>query len=219
MTNAISGDQLLSNLSWRYAVKKFDPARKISPKTWKTLEDAIVLSPSSYGIQPWRFYVVDNPETRAKLRVASWDQTQITDASHMVVFARRKVITVADIDAYVARTAEVRKTPIESLAEYKQMMIGSISNPAGLPGGNMDSYARSQVYISLGFFLYTAAMLGVDACPMEGFEPAKYDEILGLAAQGYAATVVATAGYRASDDWLAGLPKVRNEYSQIVTHV
>ncbi|MBL8765137.1 MAG: NAD(P)H-dependent oxidoreductase [Phycisphaerae bacterium] len=214
-----SPDALIERLLWRYAVKKFDPAKKIPEASWAALERAMVLAPSSYGLQPWRFVVVTTPAVRARLREASWGQPQITDASHLVVFARKVEVTVADVDAYVRRIAEVRAVPGQSLDEYRGMMTRSVGAPAGLPGGSMETWTRSQVYIALGVFLTSAAMLGIDACPMEGFVPAPYDEILGLRAQGFAAVVVATAGYRGADDALASMPKVRARHEDVVRRV
>jgi nitroreductase len=215
----VDATTILDNLKWRYAVKKFDAQKKIPEPTWKALEEALVLSPSSYGLQPWKFFVIKDPAVRATLRTASWNQSQITDASHLVVLARKATVTPADVDQYVQRIMEVRGAPAAALEDYRQMMLGSVNNPAGLPGGSMDTYTRSQVYIALGFFLFAAAQLGIDACPMEGFDPAKYDEILGLTAMGYKATVVATSGYRAADDWLASLPKVRKEPEDVIATV
>ena len=205
----VNSETLLENLNWRYACKKFDPSRKIPDATWATLEAALALSPSSYGLQPWKFLVIRDPALRAKLREASYNQSQITDASHLVIIARKVPVLPADIEAYVARTAEVRNIPVETLADFKKMMLGGIERPATLPGGSMDTYTRSQTYIALGFLLYTAAQLGVDACPMEGFDAAKYEEILGLTQQNLRASVVAAVGYRAADDWLAPMAKVR----------
>ena len=215
----IAAESLIQHLSWRYAVKAFDPTRKIPAEQWKTLEQAMVLAPSSYGLQPWRFFVIDNPAIREKLRAAAWNQSQITDASHLVVFARKTSMTAADVDAFVDRTIEVRGGTKESNAGYRDMMVGSITNPAGLPGGSLDAYTSRQVYIALGFLLASAALLEIDACPMEGFVPKQFDEILGLAAQGYTATVVATLGYRSPSDWLAPLPKVRARHEDVVRHV
>ncbi|QOI99842.1 MAG: NAD(P)H-dependent oxidoreductase [Phycisphaeraceae bacterium] len=217
--NPIESARLIEQLSWRYAVKKFDPSRKISAPTWDTIERAAVLAPSSYGLQPWRMYVIDDPSVRTKLRAASWNQPQITDASHLVVFARRVEITTAYVEDYIARTAKTRGVTVESLKGFRDMMVGQVNAPASLPGGSMDVYCARQTYIALGFFLYTAAALGIDACPMEGFEPAKYDEILGLRAQGYTATVLGAAGYRAGDDWLASQAKVRLPHHEAVVHV
>ncbi len=212
----VEATTLLENLKWRYAVKKFDATRKIPDATWKALEETLVLAPSSYGLQPWKFFVIKDGAVRAKLRPASWNQTQITDASHMVVLARKTEVTSTDVDRYVQRIMEVRQAPTSLLEDYRQMMLGSVNNPSGLPGGSMDTYTRSQVYIALGFFLYSAAQLGIDACPMEGFDAKQYDEILGLPALGYNATVVAAAGYRAADDWLAPLAKVRYEAKDMI---
>ena len=216
---AISPDALIQQFTWRYAVKTFDATKKIPPALWTTLEQTMMLAPSSYGLQPWRFYVIDDPETRAKLRPAAWNQSQITDASHLVVFARKLTITPADVDAHLSRVMEVRKIGPEPLKALRDMIIGSISSPASLPGGNMDTYTRSQTYIALGFLLSATALLGVDACPMEGFLPDQFDQILGLREQGYAATVLAAVGYRAASDWLAPLAKVRGKHEDLVKHV
>ncbi len=216
---SLTAADLLEHLNWRYAVKKFDPAKKIPADTWAAIEQATALAPSSYGLQPWRFLVVNDPTIRTKLRTASWNQSQLTDASHILVFCRKIVVTASDVEAYVQRIVEVRNAPAASLEDYKKMMAGSVANPAGLPGGSMETWTRSQTYIALGFFMSACAMLGVDTCPMEGFDPAKYDEILGLSKQGYLPVVVGAAGYRASDDWLATLPKVRARVADVVKHV
>jgi nitroreductase len=217
--NAVSDRALLDALNWRYAVKTFDASKKIPEATWKTLEDALVLAPSSYGLQPWKFVVVQNAALREKLRASSWNQSQITDASHLVVFCAKIEVTPADVDAYVDRIFAVRGGDRAALAGYRDMMMGSVKNPAGLPGGSMATYTRSQVYIALGVFLSACAMLGVDACPMEGFDPKAYDDALGLSQTGYKPVVVATAGYRSQSDWLANLKKVRNEKSAVVQYV
>ncbi|HLO42086.1 MAG TPA: NAD(P)H-dependent oxidoreductase [Phycisphaerales bacterium] len=213
----IAPESVLSALSWRYATKKFDPARKIPAGEWARLEEAVVLSPSSYGLQPWRFVVVGTAATRAALRAASWNQPQITDASHMVVFARRTTMTPQDIQRHIDRIAEVRGIPASTLDGFKNTMIGSVTT--GVAGFDASVWAGRQCYIALGILLSAAAMMGIDACPMEGIETAKYDEILGLPAQGYAATVVATLGYRAADDAFSQLKKVRFPAEQVVKHV
>lgn len=205
-----SAEQLLAQLNWRYAVKKFDASRKIDGAHWSAIEEAMVLAPSSFGLQPWKFVTVANPALRAELQKVSWNQSQIVDASHLVVLASKVEVSKQDVLKFVDRIAEVRgggMTP--QLEGYRDMMVGSISNPAMLPGGSMAAYTRSQVYIALGFGLYTAAQLGIDACPMEGFDPAAYDKLLGLTEIGYHATVVATFGYRSTEDKQAGLKKVR----------
>lgn len=210
---------LLAALSWRYAVKKFDAAKKVPAETWAALERALVLSASSYGLQPWRFVVVTDPAVRQKLRAASWNQSQITDASHLVVFCRKIEVTPADVQRYIDRIIEVRKAPAAALEDYRKMMVGSVSNPSSLPGGDMVTWTRSQTYIALGQFLASAALMGIDACPMEGFDPKGYDEVLGLSKQGFLPVVLATAGYRASDDGFASMAKVRFADADVVKHV
>lgn len=213
----LSPSELLAALNWRYATKKFDPAKKIPAETWSALEQALVLSPSSFGIQPWKFLVVTNPAVREKLVPVSWGQTQPKDASHFVVFAVRKDLPEAHIDRYVARTAELRGSTPDALAPFKKMMMGSLEGARAK--GFLDTWQTHQVYIALGQFMASAAVLGVDTCPMEGLEPAKYDEILGLAGTGFATVVACAAGYRAGDDKYATLPKVRFPAAEVIQHV
>ena len=213
----LTPDALLAQLRWRYAVKKFDPARKIPAATWSALEEALVLSPSSYGLQPWRFIVVNDPAVRALLRPASWNQPQTTDASHYVVFAARVALSEADVDRYVARIAEVRGVTAESLAPFRGMMVGGVVE--GMPPERRDHWAAHQVYIALGNLMTAAAAIGVDTCPMEGISPAKYDEILGLAADGFHTVVACAAGYRAADDRLAAELKVRFAADDVIRRV
>ena len=209
----VSPADALTALNWRYAVKKFDPAKKIPADTWAALEQSLLLSPSSYGLQPWKFFVVENPAIREQLLPHSWGQKQIVDADKLVVFAVKKDVTPADADRLIARTSQVRGVPAEALATYRGMMAGSLSRT---PAPEIDTWMSRQVFIALGVFLTTAAVLGVDACPMEGFVPEKYDEVLGLGAKGYASRVVATAGYRAADDAYGTAKKVRYELSEVV---
>ncbi|HEX8877592.1 MAG TPA: NAD(P)H-dependent oxidoreductase [Phycisphaerales bacterium] len=207
---------LLNNLKWRYAVKKFDPTKKIPGTTWQALEHAAVLSPSSFGLQPWRFVVVDDKGLREKLKGVSWNQSQVTDASHLIVFARRTNLGAADVQRYIDSIAATRNVPKESLDGYKNMMLGFAQQP-GLDTG---LWAAKQVYIALGVFLATAANLGVDACPMEGIDPKQYDELLRpVLGNDYTTLCVAAAGYRASDDAIAGMAKVRYAVGDVVKHV
>lgn len=217
MIKTLSKNMLENQLRWRYATKKFDPLKKIPIQDWDTLEEALVLSPSSFGLQPWKFYVVTDPKVREKLKPASWDQSQITDASHLVVFTVKKNLNAADVEHFLQRIAEVRKSSLESLNGYKQYMLTHVNRKD--PGFDINIWATKQVYIALGSFLTSAAVLGIDACPMEGFDPEKYDEILGLDKQGYHAVVVATAGYRAKEDSYASAPKVRFPKDEIIAHL
>jgi nitroreductase len=215
MPTTVPASTVLDALNWRYAVKKFDASRKIVPETWSALEHAVTLAPSSYGLQPWRFFVIDNPAIRQELRAASWNQSQITDASHLVVFARRSTMVAADVERYIQRIMEVRGAPAAALEDYKKMMLGHVTNPSL----DVAAWAGKQVYIALGQFLTAAALLGVDACPMEGFSAADYDRVLKLPEKGYNAQVLATAGYRASDDSFAAMKKVRWAVSDAVHHI
>ncbi|CAN5693808.1 NAD(P)H-dependent oxidoreductase [soil metagenome] len=216
---ALQPAAVLERLNWRYATKKFDATKKIDGATWDALEQAMVLAPSSYGLQPWRFVVVDDAGTRATLREASWNQPQVTDAARLVVFCRKLEMGPRQVDQFIDRIIQVRGVSRESLEVYKGMMNGSLANPAGLHGGGVEAWGARQCHIAFGFFLSACAMFGVDACPMEGFDPAKYDEILGLKARGLASVVIAAAGYRAADDAMAGMKKVRFPLEQEVLHV
>jgi nitroreductase len=216
-TTKVSNETVLNQLRWRYATKQFDPQRRISNEDWSTLEQSLVLTPSSFGLQPWQFIVVTDQQTKNKLRPASWNQSQIADASHVVVFAVKRELGVADAERYIARIAETRKVSPESLQSFKDVLLGFLSQPSDK--FDLNGWATRQVYIALGNFLNTAALIGVDTCPMEGIDPAKYDEILGLSARGYKTVVVAAAGYRAASDKYATLPKVRYNADEVITHI
>ena len=203
----VSNETLLRQLNWRYATKAFNPAKKIPADDWATLEKALILSPSSYGMQPYKFILVTDPAVREKLVPASWGQRQAADSSHFVVFAVRTTNTEADVDRYIARIAEVRGGTADKLGSFRNMLLGDVVD--GERGRRVKEWASCQAYIALGNFMTAAALLGIDTCPMEGFEPPKYDEILGLAAKGLAAVVACAAGYRAASDKFASLPKVR----------
>lgn len=202
----------IARLRWRYATKKFDPARKIPAEVWSQLEQSLVLSPSSTGLQPWKFAVVTDPEVRKKLHAAAYNQAQVLDCSHLVVICAKSPPTVADAERHVARTAEVQGVPVESLQSFRKMVVGV----ADKPGNEGSAWAARQAYIALGMFLTTAAMIGVDACPMEGFDPPKFDEILGLAAHGVKSFALAAAGYRAAHDKYAASPKVRFPTDEVI---
>jgi nitroreductase len=210
----ISTPDLLDALTWRYATKKFDPTKVISAETWSALEDALVLTPSSYGLQPWKFVIVTTPELKEKLRPLSWNQAQVTDCSHYVVFTIKKNLTAADVDHFVERTAEVRSMPVESIVGYRNMMVSDVVN--GARSFNVNEWATRQTYIALGNFMTSAALVGVDTCPMEGIEPANYDKTLNLSEAGYATVVACAAGYRAEDDKYAELAKVRFAKSEMI---
>lgn len=210
----ISPKQFLDQMNWRYAVKKFDPTKVIPADRWKALEEALVLSPSSYGLQPWKFLVVTDKKLRQTLRPHSWNQSQIEDCSHYVVFLRMNQVTEQHVDAYINRILEVRGGKREDLDGYRKMMVGDVVR--GARSRYVQEWANRQVYIALGNFMTSAAMLGIDTCPMEGIVPEKYDEILDLQNSSYSTVVACAAGYRHADDWLGALKKVRFPTEKVV---
>jgi nitroreductase len=208
---------LLDALQWRYATKVFDVSKKIPADVWQTLERALVLTPTSYGLQPYKFLVINDPAKRAELLPHSWNQKQAVDASHFVVFTARTKITGADVNKLIQRTSDIRKISPESLNFYRDLMLGDIVN--GPRGKTAHEWATRQTYIALGNLMTCAAVLGVDACPMEGLEPAEYDRVLGLSGGDYATVVACALGYRAATDKYASLPKVRYEAKELVQQI
>jgi nitroreductase len=209
--------QLLEALNWRYATKVFDPARKIPAATWQSLERALVLSPSSYGLQPYRVIEVEDAAKRSALVPHSWGQRQVVDASHYLVFTAKTTITARDIDQFITLVATKRGLQPSALEAYKGMMLGDLVN--GPRQAIVAEWAARQAYIALGNLLTSSALLGVDTCPMEGFVPAEYDRILGLAGSGYGAVVACALGYRSAQDKYATLAKVRFEAAELVKKV
>ena len=210
-------EYVLKQLHWRYATKKFDPSKKIPEEIWKVLEQSLVLAPSSFGLQPWKFIVVRNPQIRQQLLEHSWGQTQVVEASHLVVLAIKKDLNTSDVDRYIKRMSEVQGVPIENFQKFADVVKGFQKQPP-YPL-DINEWSTRQTYIALGQYMTCAAMLGIDTCPMEGFVPTKYDEILGLSAQGYAAVVLCPAGYRADDDQSATRPKVRYAAEDVVDYI
>lgn len=213
----ISSNILLDSLNWRYATKAFDPARKISPADWSTLEQALVLTPSSFGLQPWKFVVITDQTVKDSLVPVSWGQRQVADASHIVVMAVKTEIGEADVTAYMENTAKTRGIPVESMDGFKNIILGFIANPPF--GLTVKDWVTRQAYISLGNLMTSASLLGIDTCPMEGFDPEKYNEILGLTKLGLRSVVTCPVGYRAESDKYASLPKVRFPASELVLHI
>lgn len=209
-------EQLLSSLRWRYATKKFDPARTIPAETWSALEQSLILTPSSFGLQPWKFLVISNPGVRANLLDQSWGQLQVTDASHYVVLTARTDLDAQDIDDWMKCMAEIQSSTPESIAGYRGVVAGFVQA--------MSTEARAawnvrQAYIALGQLMTTAALLGIDACPMEGISPAGYDEVLKLENTGYTTAVACALGYRAADDKYATIPKARFDAARVISHI
>jgi nitroreductase len=196
----------IEHQNWRYATKKFDASKKISDKDLNILKEAIRLSSSSYGLQPYKVIIVENSELRAQLQPAAWGQTQIVDASHLIIFANETALGDDAIDDFLKNISETRNTPIEALSGYGDFMKSKIST---LPSEEKNIWTAKQTYLALGNLLNAAAELKIDATPMEGFVPAQVNEILGLDKLGLNATLIATLGYRHEEDATQHNKKVR----------
>ena len=210
-------NQIKKALEWRYAVKSFDPTKKISADKWEVLEDSLVLSPSSYGLQPWKFLIVENKELREKLKPFSWNQTQVTDASHLVVFTTLKEITPDYIKEFIQRNMDVRNVPHDAVAGYEGMMIKNIVE--GMDKDYVRTWNQRQSYIAMGFLLEAAALLEIDTVAMEGITPKAYDEILGLDKTPYATVSAVALGYRSTEDKYQFAKKVRFEREKVIQKI
>lgn len=208
----VGKEQIINALNWRYAVKTFNPEKKVSADDLQTILESGRLAPSSTGIEPWKFLVVENVELRKKIREVAYDQTKVTDASHLIVLTRR---TDSEnlVNELITRAAAIQGKTEEDLAGLRGIAQGGLD---GLPTPEAkDAYIMSQVYIALGFMIETAALLGIDTCPMLGFDPNKTNEILNLGSKNLSATVLLAVGHRGEDPY-AELPKVRRAYSEVV---
>lgn len=208
---------LHEKLNWRYATKKMDATKAVSQAKLDRILDAINLAPTSSGLQPFEVIVVTNPEVKAKISAAAYGQAQLVDASHVLVFAAWDNYTSERIDEVINRTHAERGTPLEVLnAYYDGLKAQYLPRSAEV---NYEHAAR-QAYIAFGIGLTAAAFEAVDATPMEGFDPAQVDEILGLRAKGLRSVTLMPLGYRAAEgDWLNGAKKVRKPMADLVTEV
>lgn len=212
MENKNQQDAIMDALNFRYATKRFDTSRKISDSDWKVLSESIRLAPSSYGLQPWKFIVVANAEIRSELRKVSWNQPQVEEASHFIVLATLKNVSEDYVAKFVEKTAEIRKIPTDSLAAYRGMMVQNVVH------GKTDhlSWTQRQAYIALGFIGLSAALLEIDSCMMEGFDPKAYDQILGLENGEYASVCAIALGYRSPEDQTAEYAKSRFDPGEVI---
>lgn len=215
--STISPETLVARLNWRYATKKFNSGDRIPADIWQALEQSLVLSPSSFGLQPWKFIVVTDPATKAALVPHSWGQSQPADCSHFVVFTVKTGLNEAHVDRFLDSQVAIRGGSREALVGYRKVIVASLAGAA--EKGRLDTWQTHQLYIALGQFMASAAMLGVDTCPMEGIVPEQYDQVLGLAGTGYKTVVACAAGYRAPEDKYAAAKKVRFPVAEVVQHV
>ncbi|PYG33228.1 NAD(P)H-dependent oxidoreductase [Pelagimonas varians] len=207
---------LLEKLNWRYATKKMDPSKTVPQEKIDLILEAIRMAPTSSGTQPFEVLVVSNPDTRAEIRKVAWDQAQVTEASHFLVFAAWDNYTEARIDAVVKQLEEERGASEMLTGYYDNLKATYLPRDAEVN----HNHAARQAYIALGFALAAAAEVEVDSTPMEGFDPAKVDEILGLRAMGLRSVILLPLGYRQEEgDWLVNMKKVRKPRSGFVTEV
>ncbi|PWJ39231.1 NAD(P)H-dependent oxidoreductase [Sediminitomix flava] len=199
-------------LNWRYAVKKFDNTKEVSVEKLERILEAGRLSASSYGLQPYTFLLIENKELRAKLKDASWNQTQIVDASHLLVLCANSSLSTHDVDLYIKQIADTRGLEVSMLEEFSQMMKGTVNSRSQ---EELTVWAQKQVYIAVGNILAAAALENVDSCPMEGFDPAAYVEILNLSEKNLLPTVVIPLGYRSEDDSYQQMQKVRKKSADL----
>lgn len=202
----------IDNLNWRYTTKKYDSDKKISDSDLRTIKQAVKLSASSYGLQPYKVMVISDPEIREKLKPVSWGQSQITEASHLFVFCSYTKVTSAHIDAFINLTANGRRVELSSLQGYGDLMKSKL---IGLSPEAASVWTAKQCYIALGNLLSVCAELKIDATPMEGFEPAGYNEILGLSEKSLQAVVVAAVGYRSNEDTTQEYDKIRKSDEEL----
>lgn len=207
---------IIEALNWRYATKEFDSSKKISDADLNTLVESLRLSPSSFGLQPWKFVLVEDQEKREALLPKSWNQKQVVDASHLFVLCRYEKFTDEDVDRFINDTATKRGQKPEEVEGYSNMIKGFLSRQ---DEATHIQWMNLQVYIALGFLMETAALLNIDACPMEGFSKPDYDEILGLPAKGLRSSVVCPVGYRAESDKYASLQKIRYDQSDVLIKI
>ena len=207
---------LVEKLQQRAAIKKFDPSKKISAEQLDQLQSAVQLAPSSYGLQSFKVIVVQDPETRAKLRAAGYNQPQITDASALFVFASLTTLDEAFGKKFIDLVADTRSVDRASLEGFEQVILGTLSSRTD---DQKLAWSHKQTYIALGVLVSEAAELGIDAGPMEGFDAAQFDEILGLKEKGLTTSVIAAVGFRAEDDIYSKMIKVRRPKSELFIHV
>lgn len=207
---------LLEKLNWRYATKKMDPSKTVPQEKIDLILEAIRMAPTSSGTQPFEVLVVSNPDTRAEIRKVAWDQAQVTEASHFLVFAAWDNYTEERIDAVVKQLEEERGASEMLTGYYDNLKATYLPRDAEVN----HNHAARQAYIALGFALAAAAEVEVDSTPMEGFDPAKVDDILGLRAMGLRSVILLPLGYRQEEgDWLVNMKKVRKPRSGFVTEV
>lgn len=203
----------IESLQWRYAVKKFNPEKELNKPQINTLKEAFNLTATSYGLQPIKLLVIKNKSLRKKLFTHSYDQTQVIDASHLLVICTPKEYHTEEVHKYFNLVQKIRKTEDSIIAPFKNFLTAEIDKK---PQEDLLKWAKNQAYLALGNLLTVCAIEKIDACPMEGFIPEKYNEILNLDNKNLTAVLALPVGYRAEDDYMKDLKKVRKNTNDIV---
>jgi len=204
--------QLIKNLKWRYATKKYDTSKKVSSEDLEIIKEAIQLSATSYGLQLFKVLIIEDPVIREKLRPVSWGQPQITDASHLLVFCGYNDVTDEDVENYINLKAQTQDLPVDSLQGSSDFMKTKMKEKSS---EEKQSWTAKQTYIALSNALNACAELKLDSTPMEGFDPEAYNEILNLKDKGLKASVVLAIGYRSEEDVTQKAKKIRNPLEAI----
>lgn len=208
--------ELIKHLNWRYATKKFDPDRKIPSAALEELKDVIQLSASSYGLQWYKVLIIESQSIKEKLFPHAWNQQQIIDCSHLVVICNYTAITNDDIDAYITQVADTQRVSRSLLTGYGDLIKTKLQEKTV---AEKTSWLKSQTYIALANLIAGCAELRIDACPMEGFQAEKFNEVLALNEQGLNACVIAAIGYRHSDDAASARKKFRKPKEELFVQI
>jgi nitroreductase/dihydropteridine reductase len=209
----IMNSEIIAKLRWRYATKKFDPNKILSEAKLEILKEAFNLTATSYGLQPLRLLVLTDPTIKEQLVPLSMDQQQVKDASHILIICTEQTVTSKYIEAHFSRVEAIRNTPRKILDPFEDFLIASFADKKP---EEIDLWMTKQAYLAMGNLLTVCALEGIDACPMEGFEPEKYDELLELGKKGLRSVLVMPVGHRAEDDMFADFKKVRRGVKDVV---
>ena len=207
---------IIESLEWRYATKKFNETKYLTNNQLDILKNAFNLTATSYGLQPVKLVVVKNKEIQQQLVAHSWNQQQVAQASHVLVICIQENLSSEDIENYFKLVKEIRNTPDEILNPFKDFLKSSISTKSEI---EIFEWMKNQAYIALGNLLNVAAAERIDTCPMEGFSPEKYDEVLDLKKHNLKSTLVLPVGFRAEDDYMKDLKKVRKNLKDVVIEI
>lgn len=206
----------IESLQWRYAVKKFDETKSLSTDQLQVLKDAFNLTATSYGLQPIKLVIVNNKSIQKELVPHTWNQQQVAQASHVLVICIQNSITSTDVENYFNTVKAIRNTPDNIINPFKEYLKGAITEKSG---NELKAWAKNQAYIALGNLLTVCAIEKIDSCPMEGFIPEKYDDILGLAEHNLTSVLVLPVGFRAEDDFMKDLKKVRKDPKEVLIDI